>query len=207
MQKLQGIPRQKSDDLEILKKYAKAQLSIQPLDAESVFKAIAAYRHVMQLAPLDDIAYDKLAMLYVSIGNFEELAYIARTRLEHIPNNRKAPLWLAEALINLNKMEEARQTLLKFIEQLEALPDKHIEYVKACAKMSKITAGDDTTEAQTKALEWLNKAVDFAPESVEALAHRARFYRETPNIFRHEPERGVGRRSQRSRGSRRSWHK
>ncbi len=172
------------DDVEVLKKYAKARLSIRPLDTGNINGAIAAYRRIMQLAPLDEIAYDKLAMLYVGIGNFNELAYIARTRLEHIPNDRKAPLWLADALIQLNKIEEARQTLLKFIKELEVLPDKHVEYVRACAKMSKITASDDSIGAKTKALEWLNRAVDYAPESVEALAHRARFYRETLDISR-----------------------
>ncbi len=170
------------DDVEILKKYAEARLSIQPLDGNHIAGAIAAYRRVVQLAPLDEVAYDKLATLYTGIGNFEELAHIARTRLEHVPNDRKAPLWLADALINLNKTEEARQTLLKFIEQLEALSDKHPEYVRACAQMSKITAGVDSTGSKTKALAWLNRAVEYAPESVEALAHRARFYRETPDI-------------------------
>ncbi len=58
------------DDVEILKKYAKARLSIRPLDAGNINGAIAAYRRIMQLAPLDEIAYDKLAMLYVGIGNF-----------------------------------------------------------------------------------------------------------------------------------------
>lgn len=170
------------DDVEVLKKYAKARLSIRPLDGNAVIGAIAAYRRVMQLDPLDEAAYEKLTMLYAGTGNFEELAHIARKRLEHVPNDRNAPLWLADALSQLKKTDEARQTLLKFIEELEALPDKHIEYVRACLKMSKISAGDDFTGAKTKALEWLNKAIDYAPESVEALAHRAGFYRTTPDI-------------------------
>ena len=84
------------DDVDILKKYAKAQLSIRPLDAANVAQAIAAYRSVIQLAPFDEVAYDQLAMLYSGTGNFDELAYIARTRLEHVPDDRNAPLWLAE---------------------------------------------------------------------------------------------------------------
>ncbi len=170
------------DDVEILKKYAEARLSIRPLDAAAVTGAIAAYRRVMQLAPLDEVAYDKLAMLYIGIGNFEELAYIARTRLEHTPNDRKAPLWLADALIRLRKTDEARQTLDKFIKELEALPNEHVEYVQACALMSQNILEDNSTEDKTEALEYFNKAVDYAPESVEALAHRARFYRATPDI-------------------------
>jgi len=170
------------DDVEILKKYAKARLSIRPLDTAAVYGAIAAYRRVMQLAPLDEEAYDELATLYGGIGNFEELAYIARTWLENDPNDRKAPLLLAEALIRLRKTDEARQTLDKFIKEIKPLPDEHIAYVRACALMSQIADSDDSTGAKTEALEWLNRAVDYAPESVEALAHRARFYRATPDI-------------------------
>ena len=167
------------DDVEILKKYAKAAMSIRPLDAETIGGAIAAYRRVMQLDPLDKIAYDKLAILYTGIGNFEELAYIARKRSVLDPNDREAPLQLAEALIRLNKTQEAEQELLKFIEELKALPDK---YVRACVLMSNIEGLKDSSVAKTKALELLNRAVNHAPESVEALASRARFYRVTTNV-------------------------
>ncbi len=171
------------DDLEVLKKYAKARLSTRPLDAPAVGGAIAAYRRVMQLDPLDEIAYEKLAMLYAGIGNFEELAYIARTRMDLDPNDLKAPLWLAEALIRLHKTDEAKQTLLEFIKALEALlPDKHPEYVQACSLMSQVISSQGAIGAENEALEWLTRAVDYAPESVEALAYRARFYRERSKI-------------------------
>jgi tetratricopeptide (TPR) repeat protein len=170
------------DDVEILKKCAKARLSVRPLEADALMWAISAYRRVMQLAPRDEVAYDQLAILYSGTGNFEELAYIARTRREHDPNDREAPLLLADALVRLNKSQEARTTLEKLIGELKALPDKHVEYVRACGQMSNIAGSDDTPAAKAEALEWLKKAVDYAPESVEALANRARFYRGTPNI-------------------------
>ena len=165
------------DDVEILKKYAKARMSIRPLDPANIGGAITAYRRLIQLVPLDKTAYDKLAKLYSGIGNLNELAYIARTRLEHAPDDREAPLWLADALIGTGKMDEARQTLEKFIEQLDALADKHIEYVRACVRLSGIVGAEDPTAGKTKVLELLNKAAEYAPESVEALAYRARFYR------------------------------
>ena len=172
------------DDVEILKKYAEARLSIRPLEPEAIRGVIAAYRRVIQLDPLDEDAYDQLAMLYTGTGNFEELAYIARTRRKHVPTDRKAPLWLADALVRLNRTQEARQTLEQFIEELEqALPDKCSEYVRACVGMSQIMRTDDSTEAKTKALEWLSRAVAYDPESVEALAHRGQFYREAAGSF------------------------
>jgi len=180
--KLRGYLSRNPDNIEILKKYAKAALSIRPLNTDAIGGAIGAYRRVIQLAPLDEIAYEKLAMLYGGIGNFEELAYIARTRINHVPDDRKAPLWLADALFRLHKKDEAKQVLLDFLTDLDALADKYPEYVQACAMMSRIILDDNTIEAKTKALEMLNQAVEYSPESVEALVTRARFYREIPEI-------------------------
>jgi tetratricopeptide (TPR) repeat protein len=173
---------QNPDDVEVLRKYAEACLSTRPLDAHAVSGAIAAYRRIARLAPVDEVAYAKLATLYTGIGNFEELAHIARARLEHDPNNRKAPLWLAEALIRLNKPEDANQVLEKCIGKLDALPNKHVEYVQACSYMSEIALAGGSNGAKTKALEWLNKAVDYAPDSSEALTYRAMFYRQATEI-------------------------
>ncbi len=171
------------DDVEILKKYAKAALAIRPLDAAAVGRTIAAYRRVMQLDPLEEIAYEKLAMLYNVIGNFEELAYIARKRIADLPNDQKAQLWLAEALIGLNKMEDAQAKLTTLKDKIWAfLPDKHDEYVPACLMLSNIEGNKDSPLAKTKALGNLNDAIRYAPESVDALASRARFYRVTTNV-------------------------
>ena len=106
------------DDIEILKKFAHARLSIRPLEGDAITEAIMAYRRVMQLSPVDEVAFDKLVTLYNSVHNSEELAYISRMRLEHVPNDRKASLWLADALINLKKTEQARQILFEFINEL-----------------------------------------------------------------------------------------
>jgi tetratricopeptide (TPR) repeat protein len=170
------------DKVEILKKYAKACLSVRPLDAPTISGAISAYRRIMQLDPLDPNSYEKLATLYTAMGSFEELAYVGRTRLDHDPNDLKAPLWLADALIQLKKMAEAQQTVETFIDRLYALPGQRAEYVQACMRMGSIAASDDSPEAKTTALDWLNEAVSYAPESVEALAQRARFYRAMSDI-------------------------
>jgi len=170
------------NDVEILKKYAKARLSIRPLDPATIPGAIAAYRRIMRLDPQDETTYDELARLYTYIGNFNELAYIAGKRLdEHDPNNPKATLWLADALIRMEKPKEAQPILLKLIKHLDTLPDKHTEYVRACGLMSRIAAAQSSPDPNSP-LEWLNRAVGYDPESVEALANRGRFYRITPDI-------------------------
>ncbi|MBN1972640.1 MAG: tetratricopeptide repeat protein [Sedimentisphaerales bacterium] len=171
------------DDLEILKKYGEARLSIRPLDIEAVFEAISIYRDVIQKDYFDETAYEKLASLYRSIGNYEELAYIARKRLEHVSDDKKAPLWLADALTNLNQDEEAQKTLLQFSRELEKIPEKQDEYVQACQLMSSIIVKKDSSpQAAEEALKWLKKAVDYAPGSAEAVVNRARFYCESPAI-------------------------
>ncbi len=176
-----------TDDVEVLRKYAEASLSIRPLDAAAVSGAISAYRRILELVPNDDVAYEKLAMLYGGVGNFDELAAIARERLEYDPNDRQAPLWLAEALSRLNKTAEARQVLVTFIEGLETRPEKYVEYVRACVQMSQLASGEaspppkapaaaESTPAPT-ALDWLNRAVTYAPDSAVALVSRAQFQR------------------------------
>jgi tetratricopeptide (TPR) repeat protein len=170
------------DNVEILGKYAKACLSMRPLDPSNVMQGIAAYRRILQLDPEDEAACSELAVLYSGVGNFEELAYLARMRLERDPNDPKTSLWLAEALVRLNKPQEARGILEALIGRLDKLADKHEEYVRACIGMSDIEASMDSANAKTEALEWLNKAVAYAPESVEALVYRARFYRQTAKL-------------------------
>ena len=173
------------DDIEILKKYAKARLAIRPIEGPNIMQTIAAYRRVLQLDPQDEEIYGELAKLYGSIGNFEEVAYIARTRLEHDPKDFQASLWLGEALFRLNKSTEAQEMLVKLTEENKALPKKSKEYVRACGLISSILVSEDTPGAKTKALDWLNKAVravDNLPESVEALVTRAQFLRVTADI-------------------------
>jgi len=171
------------DDIEILKKYAKARISVRPIEVPNIMQAIAGYRRILQLDPLDETAYDELIRLYSATGQFEELAYIARKRIADDPNDLKATLKLAEALFGLNKPKDAQEKLKELIDDLEELlPEKHIEeYVRACGLMSQIIL-NDPTEDKTKALKWLNQAVDYAPESVEVLAWRAQFYRVSSQI-------------------------
>jgi tetratricopeptide (TPR) repeat protein len=174
------------DDVAVLRKYAKARLSVRPLDAAAVGGAIAAYRRIIQLDPLDEAAYEKLAQLYIGTGNFEELAYIARTRLSLAPQDQKAPLWLAEALNQMHKTDAAQETLDNFINHLK--PDANepannpAAYVQACELMSRILLDPASSGTSSQALEWLNRAVTACPKSVEALAYRARFYRQRQDI-------------------------
>ncbi len=169
-------------DIEIWKKYAKANLAVRPLEGKYIMQAISAYRQIIQLGTVDEEIYKELARLYGGIGNVDDLAYISRMWMEHFPDNINAPLWLAEAFINLKKTDEAENTLKPLIVKLETQPDKKNEYVRACILMSQIASSRDSLDSSKQALELLNQAVQFAPDSVEAHAARAKFYLTIPTI-------------------------
>jgi tetratricopeptide (TPR) repeat protein len=177
------------NDIEILKKYAQAGLYVEPINPTIVSRVIASYRAIIRLNPQEEIAYEKLATLYPAIGNFEDLAYIAKKRLEENPKDIKAPLWRAEALIQQDtedKKTEAEDLLKTYIANFDKNnPQKQLEYVKACKLLSEVTRdlhkySDYQTrdKARTTALEYLNDAIKYDPNSVEALVARVTFYRE-----------------------------
>jgi tetratricopeptide (TPR) repeat protein len=173
------------DDVTVLRQCGEAALSIRPLDARAISGAISAYRRIVQLDPRDEAACEKLVLLYAAVRNYAETASVARLRLERDPNDKHAPLWLADALVCLNRPAEAQQTLETFIGNLEALPEKHAgEYVHACVRMSNLASEvpppsdpNATDGASPAARQWLDKAVAYAPDSVEARIHRARLCR------------------------------
>ncbi len=176
------------DDIEVLRKYGEALVAIRPMDTQVVTAAISAYRRLVETDPTDKEACEELVMLYSAIGNFEELARLARMRLEHFPDDLEAPLWLAEALVRSDKRQEAREGLEAFIERLEALPERHGEYVRACILMSQLAGEaaevepkedvEEDAPASPTCLDWLDRAVAYDPNSAEALVHRARYRRQ-----------------------------
>ena len=176
------------DDVDILKKYAVAQLAGRPLNAPAIGAALSAYRRILQLDPHDEIAGEELAALYAGTGNFVELAYVARRWLDHEPNDLKAALWLADAQIRMNKTSEAEQTLLDVMRRCDA-NDHAVEYAQACLKMAVLRGrqdyrplereqGGEDPNRPTTALGWLNLAVERAPNLGEVWVSRAQFCRE-----------------------------
>ena len=172
----------KPDDMNVLRKYAMARMAVRPFDAANLNQAAAAYHTLFRLDPLDEEAYKQLTKIYTGTGNAQELAHISRTRLENVPGDIDASLWLAEALINLKEPDDANQLLSEQIDKLQKQPDKRSEYAHACVLMSKIVGESKTANASEEVRKLLSEAIAFAPESVEALAARAQFSRLTPDV-------------------------
>lgn len=194
--------RRNPDDLDVLRKFGESLMHQRPLEATTVTGAIWAYGRILQLDPNDAKAAEELVGLYGMIGNFEEMAKVAKSRMEREPNDVRAPIWLATALNESKKYAEARKVLEPYIQRLETLPTKHREYVEACRQMAELLAKEaeaagrqklaagtsapsqqdqeapaDEAPPQPTPLDWLNRAVAYEDRSGEAQIFRARFYR------------------------------
>ena len=168
------------DDAEVLEQYAEAELSVRPLEQPNVGGAIGAYRRLIQIKPDDEMPYERLATLYSSLADFAELAYIARKRLDRVPHDPKATLWLATSLLSQHKLEDAQKTLKELVEQLGEQEERHPEFIEACATLSRMAARVESATAWSEALGWLDRSVEYDPQSPSALVTRARFHRLAP---------------------------
>jgi tetratricopeptide (TPR) repeat protein len=198
---LKHYVKKQPDDIDALKCYAEAAMSMRPISAKTISRAISAYNHIRKLRPSEASSYEKLAVLYQAIGHFKNMASLAQERLSHEPNDLQAGLWLAHAQVGMSQTQEARCTLQDLLQKAEGLPGKAEVYAQACIKISQlVTVGDDTqTDAEdalpekdqsATPLNWLNRAIAQSPHSVEAQVHRAQYYLEgqrAPGVS--EPER------------------
>lgn len=162
------------DDATMLARYAEANLSVRPPEAKYIRAALGAYRRLLRDKPGDDQICEKLARLYLRGRNFNEAAYICQQRLDADPADPDAALMLGRALIAQRKHEEADEVL-------RGLVEGHPDQVAAYGLLSTLAMEEDLFSAADTAAQWLNQAVEENPESAEARAQRARFYRREGN--------------------------
>lgn len=160
----------KPDDIEILERYAQANLAIEPREPERVAAAIGAYRRLLRLEPSNDAVFHKLVRLYMGVGNTNEAAYLCRQRLGVHPEDSFAMLWLARTQVVDRKPKEAADTLIKLVET-------HPNVVSAYAMLSSLSLENDTPEAKREATDWVERCVTNNPQAGESYAHRARVRR------------------------------
>jgi len=169
------------DNLDIWKRYGEANMSVRPIEGKHVRGAIIAYRRLLEASPDDALPYEKLAALYTGTGLYGELAWVARKRLEKDAGDLDAPVWLGQALLELEKLDDARKALMDFEERLASLTTKpkHPQCVQACALLAEIEMRGKLVGAESAALGWLDKAVEYDESSAPACLQRALFYRTT----------------------------
>ena len=107
----------KPDDVVMLARYAEANLSVRPREAKHIGAALGAYRRLLRDKPGDDEICEKLARLYLRVGNVNEAAYVCRQRLDADPADPDAALTLGRALIAQRKHDDAANVLRKLVEE------------------------------------------------------------------------------------------
>ncbi len=157
-------------DVDVLEKYARAHLSVRPLEAGNIGGALGAYRALLRFKPGDQHVCRELIKLYYGLRDFDEAAYIARQRLAVDPSDAEAKLWLGRTLVAQHKQEKAHGVLRQLVTDC---PDQ----VDAYRLLSEIAAEADTLDAGNEARRWLDQAVEANPQSALARVHRARFLR------------------------------
>ena len=166
-------------NVEVLDKFAQANLNLRPVTVDNLNAAIWAYRRILRIDADSISAFEALAELYIATQNSNELAYIGRRMSERHPEDPRGSLWLATSLLSQQKLDEASQTL----EQLEtkfrpAAGQAKPEYLDACSMLASIEMRSDSPGRADRARGWLDRAVAAAPDSAYALINRARFHRQ-----------------------------
>ncbi len=163
------------DDEATLRRYADAQTRVQPLEAGNMMAAVGAYRRLLRMRPGDAELCGALMRLYACIPQAENIEYISRQRLDAAPDDVEATLWLAKALISLNKHAEAES-------KLTALLAKDPTLVEAYALLALIDFRDGSSIGEAKANKRLTDAVtaceaasDAGEQLAEAYVARAAF--------------------------------
>lgn len=164
----------KPDDVEMLEKYAEANLKVRPQDQGRLLAAMDAYRRLLRERPADREYTHKLANLYNGVGRFSDAAIICERRLEVEPTDAQASLALGMAHYKLRDLAATSQVLGKL---LETHPDQVQAYAILASASMDLVAPPDRQQAAT----WLDRAVEANPDSAAALLHRARFRRKVSN--------------------------
>lgn len=170
------------DDIEILEKYAGAELRVRPRTADRVSKAIGSYRRLLRHRDQDEGLIDRLSRLYLLGRNARDAIQICQARLSVDPDDVRATINLGRALLFDEKAEEARRVL-------EPLVERHPEAVEAYGLLASATlAADKSGEGVEAAAGVLDRCVERNPESPRAYIQRGQFqgdhlsHRKTPDV-------------------------
>ncbi|NOT01957.1 MAG: tetratricopeptide repeat protein [Phycisphaerales bacterium] len=158
------------DDIEILEKYAGAELRVRPRTADRVSKAIGSYRRLLRHRADDEALIDRLSRLYLLGRNAREVIQICQTRLSVNPGDVRATVNLGRAFLVEEKPSDAKGLLGPFVE-------KHPETVEAYGLLASATlAMDASPEGVEAGSAWLNTCVERNPESPRAVIQRGQFH-------------------------------
>jgi tetratricopeptide (TPR) repeat protein len=155
------------DDVEILLKYAEAQLKIRPLKRYNIQQAAATYRSILRINRENQTATEELIGLYLQLNIPAEAELIARRYLQ-TNKNPTINTMLAMALAKQRKFKEAAIQLHSVIKEH---PDQILAY-EVLGQLAEHQGEDFPSTVEY----WFNEAVKNNPSSAKALIVRAGFY-------------------------------
>lgn len=160
------------EDVDILLKYADAQLKIRPQSQGAIRQAISAYRAVWRLDPANLEAIKPLSELYMATGAVGEAERVLKGHMKVKPKTDPELYYrLAFAKHRLGNHQEA-------IRDSSSLVSKHPDFIPGFQLMARL-AQEHPEDVNHPALYWLDRAVTENPESIEALLARAGHFLET----------------------------
>ncbi len=143
---------------DILDKYARANMAVRPRAGENIGAAIAASRRLARLRPDDAETCQRLAKLYLAVGEFNEAVHVCSQRLAAAPDDHPVRLLLARALIGQRKPPEAAQELKTLIQKAPQLPEP-------CVLLANLVQAEDKPAVRQAALDALATAEPTAAPS------------------------------------------
>jgi len=155
------------DDIDIILKYADAQLNTRPLKPGNVAYALKAYRNVLRLDKGNVVALAKAVDLNIRIDAAGEAVLIARRALEanDSPEIRR---WLAVAHNAQKQYDEAAQQLQQIIKDH---PEDTLAYEMLGQLAMRAPQLFDTPTSR-----WFDEAVQKNPSSANVYIARAEYY-------------------------------
>ncbi|MBN2180458.1 MAG: tetratricopeptide repeat protein [Sedimentisphaerales bacterium] len=155
------------DDVEILIKYAKAQMNTRPRNRNNIQRAISAYRTALRIDENQLEAAQHLIEIYLMVGLPGEAELIAERQLE-IHKDPKIRRMLAIALSQQRNFGEAAA-------ELKAICAEHPDQILAYESLGQLTE-QHPEEFTEQASVWFDEAVKNNPSSALAYLVRAAFY-------------------------------
>lgn len=161
------------EDIEMLHKYATAQLNIRPRSKSNAQQAIGAYRMILRADKSDIEATKKISEIYLQIRLPGEAELILK-KFPDIASNPELGTLLARAMSAQKKYDAAAKTLNEILKA-------HPEHIQAYAVLAQLAAAQP--EIVTKPMEyWLDMAVEKNSGSVKAYLMRANYRLRLGNI-------------------------
>ncbi len=155
--------------IDILHKYAEAQLKIRPSKRGNTEQAIGSFHRILRIDSGDRKAARQLAKMYLrNRRTLGEARQVAEDFLKGGRRDAVVECILADALFNQRQFDEAYTTL-------ESVIENEPNQIMAYQRLADITRerSDDYDE---NAAHWLDKAVETNRESPSAYLARARFH-------------------------------